>query len=113
MLKIRIITTLTLIAGFIMLYLTLSHKHLTLLAFSNCLFMIGLAFLCIGSFFSIIHSGFFDIFQKSMKSFLKKKEAMHIDDKTTLSQRSKKHSELYWFIVSGTCIILSLILLKF
>ena len=109
----KVILTCVLIFLAVPLYLLVRQREITITGFTDCLFMVGLAFLCIGAFLAVIQSGFFDFFQKSMKGFLRRKEAVQIPEVKPLSENISHVSFTFWFPVAGICILVSLFLLLF
>lgn len=87
-------------AALTLLYLQFIKKSLTLVHLSDSFFMIGLFFLAIGVFFAILSSGFFDFFQKNMKTMLFRKKKNEPKDFIPWSQLAKKRP-IYWFEVGG------------
>ncbi|MGO2082529.1 DUF3899 domain-containing protein [Vagococcus sp.] len=108
--KIGITLILALIA--IPSFFLINQKEMTWTNFSNGYFLLALAFLIIGIGILVLSSGFFDLFQKQMKqlSFLRRKNQPK--EYIPLSQVFEK-KPIYWLVVGGTLLVISLLLLLF
>ena len=105
----KIIFTLLACVIAVPLYLVLFQKSITYLSLSNSFFMLGLLFLMVAAFISILLSGFFDTFQRSMKETFAKRRNHTPQDYVKFSNIFTK-KPIYWLVCAISLILLSLVL---
>lgn len=92
-------------------YLFLKHS-LTIRALSDTYFIVSLFFLIIGIALWIMSSGFFDNFQRSMKTHFRLKKKKEQEEYIPFSVIGKEH-RFYWLLTGSILLTLAIISLLF
>lgn len=108
----KIIISLGILIIGIPLITLVTNSSLNTTILSNNFFMFSLFFIIVGTSIAILSSGSFDFFQKNMKNLIQQRRKNEPKEYIPLSEIFKK-KPIYWFIIGGTLLIISLILLLF